>query len=138
MRSRVRVLIGCAWLAATSLAMAQSPAPAPQSSPAQYANPEQSDPVLELARLRSEGAAQFESGIGLKKALVAFEAAARLRPQSAIEQFNLGTTHRKLGNVDKAIEALTAAHRLDPALAHAAYTLGLVQRGRGDTPAAIA
>ena len=122
-----------------SLAMSQS---TPQTTgsgaaDAAYANPQQSDPALELARLRAEGVAHFESGIGLKKALVAFEAAARIRPKSAIEQFNVGATQRKLGNLDRAIEALTTAQRLDPGLTHAAYTLGLLHRGRGDTPAAV-
>jgi len=122
-----------------SLAMSQSTPQAAGSGTADaaYANPKQSDPNLELARLRAEGVAHFESGIGLKKALAAFEAAVRIRPNSAIEQFNLGATQRKLGNVDRAIEALTAAQRLDPGLTHAAYTLGLLHRGRGDTPAAI-
>ena len=122
-----------------SLAMSQSTPQTKGSGPADAAhvNPKQSDPTLELARLRAEGVAHFESGIGLKKALAAFEAAARIRPSSAIEQFNLGATQRKMGNVELAIEALTAAQRLDPGLTHAAYTLGLLHRGRGDTPAAI-
>lgn len=102
-----------------------------------YENPKQSDPTLELARLRNEGIAQFESGIGLKKALAAFEAASQLRQNSAVEFFNLATTQRKLGNTEKSLELLNRAAAIDPGLAQVPYTLGLLNRTRGDTAAAV-
>lgn len=102
-----------------------------------YENPKQKDPVLELARLRNEGLAQYESGIGLKKALAAFEAALQLRPRSAIELFNLATTQRKLGDAANALDLLARAAALDSDLAQIPYAQGLIHRTRGDTPAAL-
>lgn len=108
------------------------------SSPSEHANPVQTDPALELARLRNEGSAHFESGIGLKKALAAFEAALKRNPNSAIELHNLGTTERKLGNNERAEQLLKSSMKADSKLPQAAYTLGLVYRSRGDTAGAIA
>lgn len=102
-----------------------------------YENPKQQDPAMELARLRNEGLAQYESGIGLKKALAAFEAALQLQPRSAIELFNLATTQRKLGDTAKALELLARAASAEPDLAQIYYTQGLIQRTRGDTAAAL-
>lgn len=118
----------------------QAPGPGkpPKGQDASHANPPQSEPKLELVRLRSEGTAQFESGVGLKKALAAFEAALKISPDSAIDLHNIGTTQRKLGNADLAQQLLTRAVQAKPALAHPAYTLGLVYRGKGDSQAAIA
>jgi tetratricopeptide (TPR) repeat protein len=107
------------------------------AAPPEHANPTQTDPALELARLRNEGAAHFESGIGLKKALAAFEAALKRNPNGAIELHNLGTTERKLGNAERAEQLLRSAMQADSKLPQAAYTLGLVHRTRGDTAAAI-
>lgn len=111
----------------------QGATPPTHSAGAQaHENPHQTDPVQELWRLRSEGASHFESGIGLKKALAAFEAAVSLRPGSAIELFNLGATQRKLGNLDQAARTLLLAIKADGTLAHAYYTLGLISRSKGD------
>lgn len=102
-----------------------------------YENPKQRDPALELARLRNEGLAQYESGIGLKKALAAFRAALQLQPRSPIELFNLATTQRKLGDPAQALELLARAATADPDLAQIYYTQGLIHRTRGDTTAAL-
>jgi tetratricopeptide (TPR) repeat protein len=120
------------------LAVAALPyaAPAAGAEPV-YENPKQQDSALELARLRNEGVAQYESGIGLKKALAAFEAALQLQPNSAIELFNLATTQRKLGDATKALDLLARALKADPKLAQAYYTRGLIQRTHGDTASAL-
>jgi Tfp pilus assembly protein PilF len=112
------------------------PGPA-TSSGGSHSNPRQSDPKLEVARLRNEGVAQFESGIGLKQARAAFEAALALQPQSAVELFNLGATQRKLGDAEQAMQLLSAAAKRDPSLTHAHYTLGLLHRGQGNALAAV-
>jgi tetratricopeptide (TPR) repeat protein len=129
--------LSIALLALSSLiAYTLASEPATQGTQASAAgahdNPRQSDPVQELWRLRSEGNSHFESGVGLKKALAAFEAALALQPSSAIELFNLGTTQRKLGTLDQAVQTLLEAIRADKSLAQPYYTLGLIYRSKGD------
>jgi tetratricopeptide (TPR) repeat protein len=101
-----------------------------------HENPHQADPQQELWRLRNEGVAHFESGVGLKKALAAFQAALTLSPGSAVELVNVGVTQRKLGNLDDAMQTLLLANRADKGLPHPYYTLGLIYRNRGDLKAA--
>ena len=97
-----------------------------------HENPHQDDPQQELWRLRNEGVAHFESGVGLKKALAAFQEALALSPGSAVEFFNVGATQRKLGNLDEAMQTLLLAVKADKGLPHPYYTLGLIYRSRGD------
>jgi hypothetical protein len=97
-----------------------------------HENPHQTDPQQELWRLRNEGVAHFESGVGLKKALAAFQAALGISPGSAVELFNVGATQRKLGNLDEAMHTLLLASKADKGLPHPYYTLGLIYRNRGD------
>lgn len=97
-----------------------------------HENPVQRDPGLELLRLRNEGVAHFESGIGLKKARDRFAAALRLKPGSAIELYNLGTTHRKLGDLDQALKLLGRAAQADASLPHPLYSMALIYRNKGD------
>ena len=107
------------------------------AAPQQHDNPRQADPKQELWRLRNEGLAHFESGIGLKKARAVYEAALQLHPDSAVELFNLGTVQRKLGELDAAITTLQRALRADNSLPNAHYTLGLIYRGKGDARQAL-
>ncbi|MDB6101269.1 MAG: Tetratricopeptide 2 repeat protein [Gammaproteobacteria bacterium] len=105
--------------------------------PVPHENPHQADSQQELSRLRNEGVAHFESGIGLKKALASFEAALKISPTSPVELFNLGATQRKLGDLDKATETLLEAADADKLLPHPYYTLGLIYRTRGDARQAL-
>jgi len=95
-------------------------------------NPPQKDELQELWRLRSEGAAHFESGVGLKKALASFQAALQHEPASAVELFNVGATQRKLGDLASAEQTLLLAVKADKSMANPYYTLGLIYRSRGD------
>ena len=98
-----------------------------------HENPSVKDEQQELWRLRSEGAAHFESGVGLKKALAAFEAALQHKPGSAVELFNLGATQRKLGDLAQAQQTLLLAIQADKSLPNPYYTLGLIYRSKGDS-----
>ena len=102
-----------------------------------HENPPQRTPELELLRLRNEGVALFESGIGLKKSRDRFEAALRLKPNSAIDLYNLGTANRKLGEADRALTQLIRAAKIDPSLPHPLYSIALIYRGKGKNDLAI-
>jgi tetratricopeptide (TPR) repeat protein len=102
-----------------------------------HENPPQRNPVLELLRLRNEGVVHFESGIGLKKSRERFEAALRVKPNSAIEVYNLATANRKLGDTDKALKQLIRASQLDSSLPHPFYSMALLYRSSGKNDLAV-
>lgn len=103
--------------------------PQQKSQSQQYQNPSHKDVQQELLRLRSEGIAHFESGIGQKNALALFKKAAALNPESAIEQFNLAVAYKKQNDNEKAKKHLQQAIKLDPEFAHPHYVLGLILVG---------
>src|SRR3954452_11406333 len=123
------VCLKCADQRIFQVAAAQEPPPAGRT----HDNPPQKDELQELWRLRAEGAAHFESGVGLKKALAAFQAALRHKPGSAVELFNVGATQRKLGDLGLAEQTLLSAIKADKSIPNPYYTLGLIYRSRGDS-----
>jgi tetratricopeptide (TPR) repeat protein len=151
MRLRLRALapaIVAALAAAAALALDEpptaAPAPAATTPPAEakkakapVGNPERADAALELQRLRLEGRANYEAGVTLKSALPLFEKALQMKPDSAVELFNLGTLKRKLNVVDEARTLLQKAGAADPTLLQPLYTLAMLEKSVGNEAAAL-
>ncbi len=98
-------------------------------------NPRQSDPALELQRLRNEGVALYESGIALDQALATFEAAFALSGQAA-DAFNVALVHFRQNDSRTARRWLRRALAQDSDFPNAHYLLGVLARSDGDFPAA--
>src|SRR5215472_5090551 len=106
---RALILLMALGIGLRYVAIAQAP---PENSRS-HENPPQKEELQELWRLRSEGVAHFESGVGLKKALATFESALQHKPGSAVELFNVGAPQRKLGDLASAQETLLSAVKAD-------------------------
>ncbi len=104
---------------------------------ADYTNPSHDDVEQELTRLRSEGAAYYESGIAQKKALAVFEKALGLKGADAIDSYNIGVIYRKLNKISDAKKYLLQAIKEDPNLAQPHYVLGLILIVEDDVDAAL-
>ncbi len=94
-------------------------------------NPRQSDPALELQRLRNEGIAKYESGLALDDALRAFEGAFE-RSQQAADAFNVALVYFKKNKAEEARTWLNRALAQDPGYPNALYLLGVLARADGD------
>jgi len=103
----------------------------------QHLNPVHEDKVQELLRLRNEGVAHYESGVAQKKAIKVFEQALAMKPDSAIEHYNLAVAYRKQNLLDKSIEHFNQALKLDKEFAHVYYSLGLIYREQGKVEEAL-
>jgi tetratricopeptide (TPR) repeat protein len=66
-----------------------------------------------------------------------FRESARLQPESAAAQYNLGTTLLQMGDHEAAVRHLEQALRLDPGYERAHTNLGAALRLRGETAEAI-
>jgi len=97
-----------------------------------HENPKQINPDNELIRLRNEGVANYEGGIALQKALVNFEAALSLKPNSAIEHYNLAVINRKLGKNEVAKSLLQKTISLDKNLPHGYYVMAIIYKSEGN------
>jgi tetratricopeptide (TPR) repeat protein len=71
------------------------------------------------------------------EAVAHFSESARLQPQSAAAQYNLGTTLMQLGDYEAAVSHLEYALRLDPAYVRAHNSLGAALRLQGKPAEAI-
>jgi len=98
-------------------------------------NPQQTDPALELQRLRNEGIAKYESGIALDDAAKAFEQAYGQSKQAA-DAFNVALIHFKKNDVPNAKKWLGQALQADPNFPNAHYLAGVLARTEGDNAAA--
>jgi len=94
-------------------------------------NPKQSDPALELQRLRNEGIALYESGIALDDALQAFERAFELS-DAAPDAFNVALVHFKKNDFTATRRWLERALQKDADFPNAHYLLGVLARAAGD------
>ena len=94
-------------------------------------NPKQADPALELARLRNEGVALYESGIALDDALRTFETAFA-QSGAAADAFNVATVHFKQNADDTAHQWLDKALGIDPKMPNALYLKGVLAKSQGD------
>lgn len=109
----------------------------PEKADASRGNPSHADARAELQRLRLEGRANFEAGITLKSALPLYEAALKLAPTSAVEQFNLGVTQWKLKQPEAGRANVEKARAADPRLPQPPYVLALMEKAAGNTEAAV-
>jgi tetratricopeptide (TPR) repeat protein len=98
-------------------------------------NPAQADPALELARLRNEAVALYESGIALDDALAKFQAAFA-QSNAGVDAFNVGLVYFRQNDYATAKTWLDRALEQDPDLANAHYLLGVLARTDGDAEAA--
>jgi len=80
--------------------------------------------TTELARLLANGAAAEAEG-NVREAMVRYEAAVKVAPDSTAPRLRLGTLCHRLGDYDRARAALEQARRLDPNDAEAAFRLGM-------------
>lgn len=71
------------------------------------------------------------------EAVAHFRESARLQPESAAAQYNLGTTLTQLGDYDEAIHHLEHALRLDPGYVRAHNSLGAALRLQGKLVEAV-
>ena len=131
------VVLGAAVASADEGGAVAEP-PKPKAAKAPTGNPERQNADLELQRLRLEGRANYEAGVTLKSAQPLFEKALSMRPDSAIELFNLGTLRRKLDAVEEARTLLTKAKAADPRLVQPVYTLAMLEKSVGNGAAALA
>lgn len=98
-------------------------------------NPSQTDPALELQRLRNEGIALYESGIAMDDALKTFERAFN-QSAAAPDAFNVAVVYFKKNEEEKSKEWLAKALERDPGFPNAHYLLGVLARAEGDFAAA--
>lgn len=92
----------------------------------EHVNPSHSDVEQEKIRLRTEGIAHFESGIGQKKALALFQKVLAMNEKSGLDHYNVAIAYKKMNNIAKAKEHLHKAVKLDSNMAHPYYVLGLI------------
>ena len=71
------------------------------------------------------------------EALVQFQKAKELDPNSKEAQLGIGTVHLEKGETDKAIEEISAAAMLNPKPGKAYYWLGAAYEKKGDLPNAV-
>lgn len=93
-------------------------------------NPRQSDPALELQRLRNEGIALYESGIALDDALTTFRRAYG-KSRAAPDAFNVAVVYFKKNDPRASRRWLRRALRADANFPNALYLMGLLARADG-------
>ena len=122
-------------LGSQALAVTESGSNAKTAASVFQENPQQSDPVQELQRLRNEGVAKYESGIALDDALRAFEHASDLSKQAA-DAFNVAVVYYKKNDVAGTKKWLAMALQRDANFPNAHYLAGSLARSEGDTASA--
>lgn len=94
-------------------------------------NPHQTDPGLELQRLRNEGIALYESGIALDDALDRFQRSFTLSHQAA-DAFNVAVVYFKQNKLVETKTWLQQALTQNENFPNAYYLLGVLARAEGD------